>query len=250
MESIFMSISKQTERYGPHRLPAVATGDNIVVMTKHNQLGAVNKLALWLILTICLLLAVGGFAGWAYSERREYKQNVDQKVSEAVRHARQEESKRKDAEAAEAAKNPLKTYNGPAALGSLVLQFPKTWSGYVEDSGNSQLNGYFAPGTVPDADNQKSVFALRVSIVSQSYDQVLQSFAGQQQAGKLTVSAYALPKLPNVVGVQVTGTLTDQKNVTMIVMPLRTETLQIWTEGTQYQEDFNKYILPNFSFSP
>jgi hypothetical protein len=36
----------------------------------------------------------------------------------------------------------------------------------------------------------------------------------------------------------------------MVVLPLRSQTVQIWTEGTQYVDDFNKLILPNFSFSP
>jgi hypothetical protein len=33
-------------------------------------------------------------------------------------------------------------------------------------------------------------------------------------------------------------------------LPLRSQTVKIWTEGSQYGGDFNKYILPNFSFSP
>jgi hypothetical protein len=67
----------------------------------------------------------------------------------------------------------------------------------------------------------------------------------------VVVSAYALPKLPKIVGVEVTGPLLSNKpNETEIILPLRAGTLQIWTEGTQYLDDFNKIILPNFNFSP
>ena len=106
------------------------------------------------------------------------------------------------------------------------------------------------PGVVPGVTNQASVFALRVQVVKQTYSQVLQSFTSQQQTGKLSVSAYALPKLPKVVGVKVTGEITQGKTATMIVLPLRSDTLKIWTEGTQFVEDFNTSILPNFSFLP
>jgi hypothetical protein len=36
----------------------------------------------------------------------------------------------------------------------------------------------------------------------------------------------------------------------MVVLPLRSQTLQIETAGSQFLGDFNNNILPNFSFSP
>jgi hypothetical protein len=76
------------------------------------------------------------------------------------------------------------------------------------------------------------------------------AFSTQQKAGKLQVSAYSLPKLPKVVGVRVVGQLQQDQSVDMVVLPLRSQTLEIWTEGSQYANDFNSYILPNFSFAP
>lgn len=223
-------------------------------MIKHNQDGAINGLIVSLILAILLLLGAAGFAGWAYNSRQDYKNNSDAKVAVAVTAAKSQEDKIKDAQFAEAAKQPLKTYQGPEAYGSLVVNFPKTWSGYVDDTGtgSSLVDGYFAPGVVPSATNQNSVFALRVQVLNQPYAQVLQTFAGQQQDGKITISAYALPKLPKVVGVKAVGQLNsnNQASVNMIVLPLRSQTLEIWTQGDQYLNDFNNNILPNFSFSP
>jgi multidrug efflux pump subunit AcrA (membrane-fusion protein) len=221
-------------------------------MIKHNQDGAVNGVLISLIMAVLLLIAALGFGGWAYSSRQDYKDHSDQKAAAAAETAKQAESIAKDKQFAEDSKNPLKTYNGPSAYGSLVVNYPKTWSGYVDDSGTgqAQVDGYFNPGVVPPLSGQTSVFALRVQVLNQQYSQVLQSFAGQQQAGKLKVSAYALPKLPNVVGVRVTGQLNNNKNVDMVVLPLRAQTIQISTEGGQFGNDFNTYILPNFSFSP
>lgn len=221
-------------------------------MIKHNQDGAVSGVAVSLILTVVLLLGTIGFAAWAFSSREDYKNHTDAKISAAVDVAKKQESELKDRQFAEAAKNPLKTYNGPDALGSLVVQFPKTWSGYVDTgSGGQTLNGYFNPGVVPSVSSQGSAFALQVRVLSQSYPQILQNFTSQQQNGDVKVSAYALPKLPKVVGVKVVGKLSDRQTVgTMVVLPLRSQTVEIETDGTQYLNDFNTYILPNFSFSP
>ncbi len=221
-------------------------------MIKHNQAGAISGLLVTLILAIILLLAAIGFGGWAFNSRQDYKNHTDAKVNAAVAVTKLQEGAVKDAAFAEEAKQPLKTYDGPEAYGSLVVNYPKTWSGYVDDSGqgSSLVDGYFAPGVVPSISNQSSIFSLRVQVLNQSYSESLQSFSSQQQAGKLTVSAYSLPKLPQVVGVEVNGQISSQATVTMVVLPLRSETLEIWTEGTQYLNDFNNNILKNFSFSP
>jgi hypothetical protein len=223
-------------------------------MIKHNQDGAVNGVAVSLIFTVILLLGSLGFGFWAFSSREDYKNHSDAKSAAAAEKAVAANSAKKDKQFAEDAKNPLRTYNGPETLGSLVIQFPKTWSGYVKSAGsnnNSGFDSYFAPNVVPPVDDQSSVFALRVQVLAQSYAQVLQNYTSQQQSGKLSISAYSLPKLPKVVGVKITGQLPDRTAATtMVVLPLRSQTLQIETAGSQFLGDFNNYILPNFSFSP
>ncbi len=227
-------------------------------MIKHNQdgqtdeRGAVNGLAVSLILSILFLIGALGVAAWAMAGRQDYKNNVDQKVAAAVATAKQQESATKDLQFAEEAKKPLKIYKGPEAYGSINLSYPKTWSGYVDtaSSSNAAVDGYFNPGVVPSVDDQSSVFALHVRVLNQKYSEVLQSLSSQVQEGKLTTAAYTLPKLPKIVGIKATGEITEQKTATMIVLPLRSQTVQIWTDGTQYLDDFNNNILPNFSFSP
>lgn len=220
---------------------------------KPNQTGAVSGLLVLCILTVLLLLGAIGFGVWAYGQSQHYKTDVDAIVAKAEEAAKTKTAADKDKQFAEEAKNPLKIYNGPEAFGSMQLHFPKTWSGYV-DTGNGASNGglagYFAPGTVPSIGDQNNAFALRLEVVKQPYAQVLQSFNSQQQGGKISVNVYALPKLPKVVGVKVTGEITQGKTATMVVLPLRSDTLKIWTEGTQFVSDFNNNILPNFSFSP
>ena len=221
-------------------------------MQKHNQIGAGSGLVFSLILAVVLLIAAIGFGAWAYTSRQDYKDNVEQKVQVAVDDATQKESALKDKQYAEESKNPLKTYRGPEQYGALNLAFPKTWSGYVDDtgSGSSLVNGYFYPNTVPTISGDKSTFATRVQVLSQDYKSSLSTIQSQQQSGKVQVSAYALPKLPKVVGVRVKGQLDNKKDVDLIVLPLRSYTVKLWTEGNQFGNDFNKYIVPNFTFSP
>lgn len=228
-------------------------------MIKHNQDGAANGLVISLVLTVILLVGAIVLAAWAYSGRQDYKDHTDAKINAAVKVAVAANSSAKDKQFAEDEKNPLKTYNGPEAYGSIVLQYPKTWSGYVSDStsnnsnGNTPVDGFFYPGVVPSTGNMASVFALRIQVLNQSYSQTLSGLTSHA-ANPPIINPYALPKVPKTVGVKITGTLpisgSNDKTGIMVVLPLRSETLEIWTEGNQFTNDFNNYILPNFTFSP
>lgn len=219
---------------------------------KHNQNGAINILLVPFILAVLFLLGALGFAGWSFTSRQDYKNNVDQKISVAVELAKQQESTQKDKQFAEADKKPLKIYSGPQTSGSLVIKYPKTWSSYVDDTtnGSTPLNGYFYPGTVPSITARSSTFALRVQVLAQSYSDVLTTIAGQQRAGSLTIDAYKLPNVPSVVGVIVNGQIEAGKTVSMVILPLRDKTIEISTQGDQFRSDFTNNILPNITFSP
>ncbi len=224
-------------------------------MVKHNQNGAVSGVGISLILCAVLLVAAIGFGAWAFTSRQDYKVNSDQKVSAAVTVAKQQESTSKDKQFAETEKKPLKTYIGPEAYGSIVLNYPKTWSGVVDStgtSGNAQVDGYFYPGVVPSLTDQNSTFAFRMQVINQSYAEALKNLSNLQQnpENPSSITPYALPKLPKIVGVQINGGLPNQKTGVMVVLPLRAGTIELWTEGSQFTGDFANNILPNLSFSP
>lgn len=223
-------------------------------MIKHNQNGAVSGLALSLGMAIVLLIAALGFGGWAFTSRQDYKNNTDQKVNDAVVIAKQREGTRKDAQFAQDEKNPLRTYKGPDAYGSLSIQYPKTWSGFIDDTGKSGdklVDGFFYPGVVPSTTNQASVFALRVQVVSQAYSDVVNSLSQNSDPASIPViTPFALPKVPKAVGIKYVGKLPNQKQGEMVVLPLRSQTLEVWSETAQFAPDFEANILPNFSFLP
>jgi SAM-dependent methyltransferase len=216
-----------------------------------DQRGEASILLIPFILTVLLFIAAAGFGLWAYSQREDYRLNTEQKVAVAVKDAVQTEDIRKDKEHAEADKSPLRLYAGPDEFGSLRLMFPKTWSGYIEDNnGNEPINGYFNPGVVPSVSSQKSIFALRVEVVGQSYTDVLKQMTNTAKGA--TASPFAYPKVPKVVGVRFDGVIDGSKqlNGSMVIVPLRDKTLQVSTQSSLYLADFNNSILPNLSFSP
>lgn len=221
---------------------------------KRSEQGSINVLLVPFVLVSLLFIAAGAFAVWAYQSRQDYKNNSDHKVAVAVAAAKQQEDAAKDKVFGEAEKQPLKTYRGPEAYGSLVVSYPKTWSSYVDESGrnNVAVDGYFYPGTVPAIGVDSSSFALRLQIVPQSYSTVVSGLSnlGSQTRPKPKITPYSAPKVPSVIGVRVDGTISQTKTGSMIVLPLRDKTLELWTEAPLFLNDFNNNILPNFSFSP
>jgi hypothetical protein len=107
---------------------------------------------------------------------------------------------------------------------------------------------------VPSISSPASLFAVRIQVVGQPYDQVLATITNQLKSSSNSVpptyTPYALPKVPKAIGVKLVGTLPDQKQGEMVILPLRSQTIKIWTESDQFKADFENNILPNFSFVP
>jgi hypothetical protein len=218
---------------------------------RNKQAGFISSLLMALIGTVLLFLLAAGFGAWAFGSRQDYKLNSDKKVADAVKAAKTATQQEDATIYAEQAKSPLKTHVGPDAFGSVAVQYPKTWSAYVIENGNAvPMNDYFHPDVVPDTGKPTNAYALRVQIVQSTYSTVMTQYSSLAVAKKVTVTPYKLPKVPSVVGSRVDGQITPQKQGSMIVLPLRNVTLQISTESTDFENDFNNIILPNLTFSP
>lgn len=221
-------------------------------MSKLSETGAGAIFMLTLVVETVLLIGAVAFGGWAYQQMTKYKDNAQGLINNAVATAVTQTTNSVNATRDEQDKSPLRTYSGPSQYGSISVQYPKSWSAYVDDTdgGQNVVNGYFAPSTVPSLTNQNSVFALRVQVLQQTYDQVAQSFSGTIQGGKLAATAYSLPNQPGSVGLRLVGALPDNKNGDMVVIPIRNLTLEVWTDGPNFENDFNNYILKNINFAP
>jgi hypothetical protein len=220
-----------------------------------NQSGSMDKLTTPLAAVIILLLVSIGFGFWAYAGRQDYKNNTSQKILVAVSAAQKQQKTTDDNNYTVAETKPYLTYNGSSEYGSLVVEYPKTWSAYVvtasaDNQSSTPINGYFEPGIIPDVQNSANVFALRIQVISQTYDQIVNNFSSQVKSQLVTVIPYAFPKVPSDVGVRVDGEIEQQIQGSMVIVPIRNTTLEIWTESAGFESDFNNIILPNVSFSP
>lgn len=220
-----------------------------------------SKPLLWIAVTILLsvtAISLLAFSLWAYGGRQDYKNNSDKKVSAAVEVAKKQQVDEDNQRFAEELKNPLKTYTGPSDYGSVVVQYPKTWSAFLANNGLSSgaiLDAYFHPDIIPplsNNENNRNAIALNVQVLNQSYSQAISGLKqrADQSNVSLVAEPYALPKMPNQSGILFRGQITNNLNGIVIYVPLRDKTIRISTDTDQFLADFNNYILPNFSFEP
>jgi hypothetical protein len=208
------------------------------------------------IVLVLLLLAALAFGVWAFMSREDYKNNSDQKAAVAVEQALVDQKAVLDAEYAEKEKQPNDTYIGKPEAGSVQVMYPKTWSAHIieQSAGQQPINGYFHPGFVPNTNTQDTAFALRLEVTSSSYAETVKQYESQVKAGTVVVTPYRLAKVPDTLGVMVTGTIVNGREKiigTMVIMPIRDKTLKIWTESNSvFAKDFNDTVLPNLSFVP
>lgn len=212
-----------------------------------------NILLIPFILAVFLLFGALGFGFWAYDGMQDYKNNVQPKIDKAVAIAEERVSSEKDKEFVEREKKPVKSYKAPQNAGSLSIEYPKTWSAYVEEpqSGSEIVNGYFHPNYVP-SEASGTDFALRIEVINRNYDQELRSYESKTKNGKVTVSAYEAPKMKGkkIIGVRINGELNTGQQGSMAMFQLRDKTIKVSTQSPQFVGDFENIILNSLVFEP
>lgn len=230
--------------------PQGAGYSTVSTMVAHQNHSKPVGLIVGLVLSILFAIGMGLFASWAYSQMMDYKNNSDKKSAAAVEVAVKKESDRKDSEFIDKEKQPYKTYKSPDATGAIKVTYPKTWSGYVEETGdNTPVEAYWHPNVVPGLQSG-TAYALRLTVDNKSYADYMQTFDSQVKAGKVKVAPYVPKNVANVTGSRVSGEISQGKNVTMIVLPLRDKTILLYTESPDFVSDFDNIVLANLNFTP
>lgn len=221
-------------------------------MKQNSQSGYVSGTLIALIVVSTVLVGALAFGGWAFLSRQDYKNNSDKKALAAA-DERQAATEEADAlKYAEEAKNPLTVHKAPDQFGSVTIHYPKTWSGYADEAGagNTPVDDFFHPKVVPGSSHKGAAYALRVQVVEQAYDRVVDSYRSDVENRKLAASPTSLTKVSGVIGTRFEGQLDNDKQGILIVLPMRNLTLKVWTESKDFVADFEKIILPNLTFSP
>lgn len=217
-----------------------------------SQRGAINILLIPFILVTLFFFGAAGMGIHAFGQRQHYQNNIDEITQAFVEVSNKALNEQKDKEFAEKAKYPFNTYTSSASTGTAILKYPKNWAAYVEEQnqGSLPVNAYFYPNFVPNVQENKTNFALRMRIIQQTYDSVLQQYTPQIQRGTVKLRPYKPDNVPGVIGSRLDGAVQTQKQGTMVIMPVRDKTVQIWTEAQVYNADYFNIILPNFTMSP
>jgi hypothetical protein len=221
-------------------------------MKKHNQLGVIQTAAIVAVVSSVLFVFSLIIAIVFYMGKSDLQKNMDAKVAQALVIETKKVETEKDAELAEKEKSPTKSYAGPSTIGSVTFNYPKTFSAYVEESqsGSTRLNGFFHPNIVPK-DDPKVLFALRVQVVSASYESELKSFGNAISSGKAQAKPFTAAAVPDVLGTRIDGEVASGgKQGSLILLPVRDKTLRIWTESKESIPDFDTYVVPSISFVP
>lgn len=226
-------------------------------MKKYDQSGSASSVVAIFLLVIALV-AVAGFAYWAFTGRQDYKNNVDKKIAAAVTKAKADQSSHDNDIFAEQAKSPYRQYIGPAVYGSVAFHYPRTWSAYVDETSSTDpIKGYFHPNIVPSItgqNNQTTQFALKVELLGSDYSTVVGEYDSAIMQGDVKAIAYLPPQMKHVPGVQIgtklDGMISQDVSGSMVIIKVRDKTLKIYTESPKYLGDFNNIVLNSLSFRP
>ena len=207
-----------------------------------------NRSMLWIIITIISGLVAITFIGlfiWMYSKWNDADTNVSGQIDAAVAVARSEAIAETEKTFEEREKKPYKIFSGPADLGSLNFEYPKTWSLYeAEDaSKGGDYHAYFNPDKVlPINDNP---LALRVMILSEPYDDYIQNYQGKVEDGSMTLTVTPVGGTnANIYK----GVLENDYQGIAAVLKIRDKTVIIQTDSLVFEVDFNN-ILNTVSYN-
>lgn len=207
----------------------------------------INALLIPLILVTLMMFGAAGFGFWAYTGFADNKNNVDVKVAAAVTNSKKEITKTLEAQFLEREKQPYREFQGPAALGSVRLQYPKSWSAYIDYTDSSKpIKAYMQPKEVPATGTRDVKYALRVDVVNTPYADSLTNVNNLVRDGKVKTTPY---ENSGEKGVKIDGEIDPKVKSVLIMLPLRDKTLKVWTELPEYQADLDNVVLKSLSFS-
>lgn len=214
-------------------------------MNTTHESGAVNPLLISNIITGLMVILLTGLTIWAYTGYSDYKNNSDQKVAAAVEKAKSDQKTADETSFIEREKLPTRTYTGPADLGSVSFQYPKTWSVYVAKQ-TTELEAYLHPDTVPPVSNTQP-FAVRVNVENRAYETVIKIYdtlvkKGDLKSNPVTIEGFS--------GIRLDGKFSKEREGSAVVFKVRDKTLTVATDASAYKGDFDNTILKSLKFNP
>lgn len=212
------------------------------------QRGVVNPWAVVTVVLGVLIVGLGVFSAWAFASYLDYKDNVDAKVTDASAVAKSEQSKADEALFSEREKLPTKQSVGPADLGKVTFDFPKTWSLYVnKDGSGGAYQAYLHPGSVLPVDGKSGLNAVVVSVDAEKYEESLDAFKDAVAKGELKATPITIN---DQTGTRLDGNFGKNVQGSAVLFKVRDKTLKLMVNSNDFLGDFNNTILTSLRFNP
>jgi len=202
-----------------------------------------NMTRKWLMLSVVFIITTivfGGVMTWALLNYFSEKTTVDTQVATAVSDAKKIQADADTAKFNERDKQPNRQFVGPDDYGTLTFNYPKTWSVYVSNNGatGGTYQAYLNPVSVP-AVTSTAQYALRVTIQTKDYDQVISGYTSLVKSGALQSSAV---KSGSQTGTRLDGSFTKDLRGAAVIFKIRDKTAIVQTDANTFIPDFNALV--------
>ncbi len=212
-----------------------------MITSSNRERGAIAGSTLAIIGLSIFTVAFAGLSIWALLNYMDQKNNVDAKVSTAVTEAEKKLGDKLEADFIERDKQPLKSFTGPSDYGTLSFKYPKTWSVYVANDGarGTGYEAFFNPGAVPSLEAPSSRYALRVAILNEQYEEVIDGYANLVEKGTLKSST---TKANGETGTRLEGNFTKDIRGAAVIFKIRDKSVVVQTDADTFKADFNALV--------
>lgn len=211
----------------------------------NNQSGIANPLLISTIVLAVFLMATSIFSVWAFVSYLDYKNNTQPKIDGAVAEARQIQKDEDEKAFLEREKQPVRQLVSPSDVGSVTIDYPKTWSVYVDAAAKGLYIAYLHPGAVHPISN-RTPYAVKILVEPKPYEQILKTYASLIKNGSLKASPISI-KGEN--GTRLDGTFANKFRGSVVIFKVRDKTLRVFTESDTFRPDYNGIILPSLKFT-
>lgn len=228
----------------PSPAPSVAPAGSAKLAGQTNS-GLIKTI----IIVLLSLLLIGGLllAYYFYNEYQLASSDVDSKVEAAVIAREKEITDKLEAEFAEREKLDYKTFTGPDDYGTVSFKYPKTWSVYVaaDASNGGDFEAFLHPAEVPTV-NDRNIFALRVTIRSESFENADSRYKSLVADTESKLSASVIT-VGGTDANRYDGTLPNDLVGSVVIFKIRDKVVTLETDAELYRTDFDK-ILTTITF--
>jgi hypothetical protein len=203
-----------------------------------------SKTPLIIGVVISSLLAVGFLISTIifFQNYTTSKTDVDGQIAQAVAVAVNEQIRISEENFAEREKSPFLTFTGPGDYGSLSFDYPRTWNLFIQNSAvrGGTYSAFMSPRFVINPSEQKQ-FALRVTIESRAFENVLNDYQRRIANGELKSAQFALP---NDLGLatRLDGAFDSDVTGAALIFKIRDKTVILRTDAATFLQDFNTLI--------